>query len=65
MLWKPYRIHQRVRKNKKKYAQELLKKILEALHEKRFGDVVRLVDECSLSESELQEFVQDLTFHCV
>lgn len=37
---------------------ELLKKILEALHEKRFDDVGRLVDECSMSESELQEFVQ-------
>lgn len=47
-----------MKKNKKKYALELLKKILEALHEKRFDDVVRLVNECSLSESELQEFVQ-------
>lgn len=47
-----------MKNNKKNYALELLKKILAALHEKRFGDVVRLVDECSLSESELQEFVQ-------
>lgn len=47
-----------MKKSKKKYALELLKKILAALHEKRFGDVVRLVDECSFSESELQEFVQ-------
>lgn len=44
--------------DKKKYALELLKKILEALHEKKFGEVIRLVDECALSESELQEFVQ-------
>jgi hypothetical protein len=44
--------------NKKKFALELLKKILSALHEKRFDDVIRLVDECSMNENELQEFIQ-------
>lgn len=44
--------------SKKEYALELLKKIMAALHEKSFGDVLRLVDECSLNESGLQEFVQ-------
>lgn len=47
-----------MKKIKKKDALKLLKKIIEALHQKKFDDVVRLVDECSMSESEIQEFVQ-------
>lgn len=43
---------------KKEFTLELLKRILTALHEKRFGDVIKLVDESSLDESELVEFVQ-------
>lgn len=47
-----------MKKIKKKDALKLLKKILEALHDRKFDEVVRLVDECSMSGSEIQEFIQ-------
>lgn len=47
-----------MKKIRKNDALKLLKKILAALHEEKFGDVVRLVDECSMSADEIQEFVQ-------
>lgn len=43
---------------KKEYAINLLKQILTALHEKRFGDVTNIVDESTLNVDEIIEFVQ-------
>ena len=43
---------------KKEFAADLIKKILTALHEKRFADVITLVDESTLNEEELVEFIQ-------
>lgn len=44
--------------NKRDFAINLLKEILAALHEKRFADVVNLVDECTLSVDDIIECVQ-------
>ena len=43
---------------KKTYALNLLKKILIALHEKRFEDVVSLVDESTLNAEDMEECIQ-------
>lgn len=44
--------------NKRDFAINLLKQILAVLHEKRFADVVNLVDECTLSVDDIIECVQ-------
>lgn len=44
--------------NRREFAINLLKQILSALHEKRFADVVNLVDECTLSVDDMIECVQ-------
>ena len=43
---------------KKEQAIELLKKIFQALHEKRFGDIAKLVDTCTLDAQDIEECVQ-------
>lgn len=45
---------------KKEFAVDLIKKILSALHEKRFCEAAALVDESTLNEEELVEFVQGI-----
>ena len=44
--------------NKRDFAINILKQLLTALHEKRFADVVNIVDECTLSVDDIIECVQ-------
>lgn len=44
--------------DKKNLAVNLLKQVYSALHKKRFDDVVKLVDECTLSVDDIVECVQ-------
>ena len=43
---------------RKSFAKSLLKKILVALHEKRFGDVVAMVTESTLNAEDIEECIQ-------
>lgn len=43
---------------KKEQAVEVLKKVFHALHEKRFDDIAKIVDNCTLNAQEIEECVQ-------